>query len=656
MDTSAVQAVALAVRSLTMDAVQAANSGHPGLPMGVAELGALLYGQVMKHDPAYPNWAGRDRFVLSAGHGSMLVYSLLHLAGYDLPLEELKNFRQVGSKTPGHPEWGHTAGVETTTGPLGQGLGNAVGMAIAETMAAARFNTAKHTIIDNYTYCIAGDGCMMEGVTSEAASLAGHLQLGKLIVFYDDNQISIDGSTEIAFTEDVAARYRAYGWHVQAGDAYDIEQLNKMIEEAQGTGDKPSLIALRSVIGKGSPNKAGTAAVHGAALGADEVVAAKKELGLDDKQQFYIPKQALEHFSARRVELAKEREQWNQIFAEWSQANPELRTQWDAFQKGEAVGSVTYPEYKIGESVATRSASQKSMQAIALAYPNLVGGSADLAASNKTKWSGVVEYAADQRSGSIINYGVREHGMGAISNGIALYGGFKSFNATFLVFSDYMRPTVRLAALMKLPTIFVYTHDSIFVGEDGPTHQPVEHYAAMRTIPNLHFYRPGDAEETNAAWQMAIERRDGPAALSLTRQNLPVYEKHDSDWKNTVRKGAYIVQECPGTPDVIVVATGSEVVLAIQAAEKSNKKIRIVSMLSQELFLAQTQAFRDELLIPGVRVVVAECGIKQGWEVLTQGRREDIFSIDSFGASGPGAKVAEYLGYTADGLAAVINR
>lgn len=658
MDNSAVEAAALAVRSLTIDAVQAANSGHPGLPMGIAELGVLLYGQVMQHDPAVPDWPNRDRFVLSAGHGSMLVYSLLHLSGYGLSLDELKNFRQVGSKTPGHPEWGHTVGVETTTGPLGQGMANAVGMAIAESMAAARFNTAEHEIIDHHTYAVVGDGCMMEGITSEAASLAGHLQLGKLVVFYDDNQISIDGSTGITFTEDVAARYRAYGWHVQTGDAYDVDGLRSMIKQAQETTDKPSFIALKSLIGKGSPNKSGTAGVHGATLGEEEVVLAKRELGLPEDEHFTIPTAAAEFFASRRRELAGEHEAWNTRFQEWSQANPELREQWNAFISGRASGSLEFPAYEIGQKVATRSAGQKTMQAIAAAYPNLVGGSADLAASNKTKY-GAAEYSAAERSGSIINYGVREHAMGAICNGIALYGLFKSFAATFLVFSDYMRPSVRLAALMKLPSVFVYTHDSIFVGEDGPTHQPVEHYAALRAIPNLHVYRPGDAEETNLVWQMAMERSDGPAALSLTRQNLPVYAKHDSDWQQTIRRGAYIVRETEGAPDVVAVATGSEVALALEAAELAatkGKQVRVVSMPSQELFLAQDAAFQGSLLPEGVRVVVAESGISQGWEVLTGGRRQDIFSINRFGESGPGADVAASLGFTAAALSDLLVR
>ncbi|MFW6362828.1 MAG: transketolase [Spirochaeta sp.] len=659
MDKSAIEAVAAAVRSLSMDAVQKANSGHPGLPMGVAELGGLLYGELMQHNPADPSWTNRDRFVLSAGHGSMFLYSLLHLSGYDLPLEDIKQFRQVGSKTPGHPEWGHTAGVETTTGPLGQGFANAVGFAIAESMLAARFNTKEHAIIDHYIYSIAGDGCMMEGVTSEAASLAGHLQLGKLIVFYDDNQITIDGSTDITFTEDVAARFQAYGWHVQKGDAYDIDGIRDMVAEAKKTTDKPSLISLRSIIGKGSPNKAGTPGVHGAALGPDEVIAAKIELGLPKDEHFSIPQRAVEFFKERRSELSAAQAEWQKNFDNWAKANPGLKKEWDAFHRGQPLKGIPFPKYDVGQSVATRSAGQKSMQAVAEAYPNLVGGSADLAASNKTKYAGAAEYSPQQRDGAIINYGVREHGMGAICNGIALYGGFKSFAATFLVFSDYMRPSLRMAAIMNLPSIFVFTHDSIYVGEDGPTHQPVEHYAALRAIPNLHFYRPGDAEETNLAWQMAMERNNGPAVIALTRQNLPVYAKHDSDWGITIRKGAYIVHEPAGEPDIVVAATGSEVSLALDAvkiAEKSGLKIRVVSILSRELLLQQSKEFRAELFPSKARVVVAEAGISLGWEFLTGGSTEDIFSINDYGISGEAGEVAEKIGFTAQRLAELLVR
>lgn len=654
MNNTDVQSIALAVRSLTIDAVQAANSGHPGLPMGVAEIGALLYGEVMQYNPQSPDWANRDRFVLSAGHGSMLVYSLLHLSGFDLPLDELKNFRQVGSKTPGHPEWGHTVGVETTTGPLGQGFANAVGMAIAESMAAARFNTEKHRIVDHYTYAIAGDGCMMEGVTSEAASLAAHLELGKLIVFYDDNNITIDGATDITFTENVAARYEAYGWQVLHCDAYDIDGVRAQLKAAKAEQDKPTLIIAKSLIGKGSPNKAGTSGVHGAALGPDEVTAAKRELGLPEDVQFYIPEGALNFFAGRQTELAEVHQSWESLFAEWSKENPELCKQWDAERSGSFKPSPQFPEFKVGDSIATRSAGEKALKAVKEVYPNLVGGSADLIASNKTRPAGTLDYQANQRQGTNINYGVREHAMASISNGIALYGGFRSFCATFLVFADYMRPAIRLAALMKLPAIYVFTHDSIFVGEDGPTHQPVEHFASLRIIPGLHFYRPADAQETAELWQMAMERTDGPTALSLTRQNIPVFARHDSNWKETIRKGAYIAFEPEADPDLVVVASGSEVTMAIEAAKISPRNVRVVSMPSRELFLAQSDDFRSGLIPTGMRVVVAEAGVSSGWEVLTGGRKEDIFGIDDFGLSGPAEDVAEAIGFTAAGLAAIL--
>ncbi|GAB6089318.1 transketolase [Spirochaeta dissipatitropha] len=654
MNNTDVQSIALAVRSLTIDAVQAANSGHPGLPMGLAEVGSLLYGEVLQYEPSAPDWANRDRFILSAGHGSMLVYSLLHLSGFDLSLDELKNFRQVGSKTPGHPEWGHTVGVETTTGPLGQGFANAVGMAIAETMAAARFNTVKHSIVDHYTYAIAGDGCMMEGVTSEAASLAAHLELGKLIVFYDDNNITIDGATDITFTEDVAARYEAYGWQVLHCDAYDIDGVRAQLKAAKAEQSKPTLIIAKSLIGKGSPNKAGTSGVHGAALGVDEVAASKRELGIPADAQFYIPKEAQEFFARRKAELADSRQVWESIFAEWSKENPELRKQWDAERSADFAPVPQFPEFKVGDSIATRSAGEKALKAVKEVYPNLVGGSADLIASNKTKPAGTLDYQVDQRQGTNINYGVREHAMASISNGIALYGGFRSFCATFLVFADYMRPAIRLAAIMKLPAIYVFTHDSIFVGEDGPTHQPIEHFASLRIIPGLHFYRPADALETAELWQMAMERIDGPTALSLTRQNIPVFARHDSNWKETIRKGAYIAFEPEAAPDIVLVASGSEVAMAIEAAKISPRNVRVVSMPSRELFLAQSDDFRAGLIPAGLRVVVAEAGVSSGWEVLTGGRREDIFGIDDFGLSGPAEDVAEAIGFTAAGLAAIL--
>jgi len=654
MNNNAVRAAALSVRTLTIDAVQAANSGHPGMPMGMAELGALLYGEIMRHDPSTPDWANRDRFVLSAGHGSMFLYSLLHLSGYGLSLDELKKFRQVGSKTPGHPEYGHTVGVETTTGPLGQGVSNAVGMAIAERMTAARFNTADHTIIDHHTYAIAGDGCLMEGISSEASSLAGHLKLGKLIVFYDSNKISIEGSTELAFTEDVAARYRAYGWQVLEGDAHDPDSIRSLVAEAKKETEKPSLLVLRSVIGKGSPNKAGTHGVHGAALGDDEVALTKKELGVDPEKMFYIDPAATEFFEARKQELADARVAWKKSFDEWGAANPGLLAQWNETVGGgykALLKDIALPEYKVGEKVATRSASGKALQAIARMLPHLVGGSADLAPSNNTALPEYGDFGPDTPDGRTLHFGVRELAMAAIGNGMALYGGLRPFVATFLVFSDYLRPALRLSSLMQIPLIYVLTHDSIFVGEDGPTHQPIEHVEVLRAIPDMRVLRPADAEETGEAWLMALEH-DGPTVLALTRQGLPTLDKADASWKVKMRKGAYVVQDVDA-PEVTVVATGSEVSLAIEAAAASGRAVRVVSMPSRELFEQQDETFRNGIIPPKVPTVVAEAGIGQGWQGIAP--RDRILSIDRFGMSGPGSDVAKALGFTADTLAEMIR-
>jgi transketolase len=638
-----------------MDGVQAANSGHPGLPMGCAELGALLWGQEMNYNPADPAWPNRDRFVLSAGHGSMFLYSLLHLSGYDLPLSELKQFRQVGSKTPGHPEYGHTVGIETTTGPLGQGISNAVGLAIAEQMAAGTYNTADHKIIDHYTYVLAGDGDMMEGISSEASSLAGHLGLGKLIVFYDDNDISIDGNTDITFTEDVGARYKAYGWQVMHCDGYDLPVIEKAIATGKAEASRPTLIVLRTEIGKGSPNMAGTSKVHGAALGEEEIVATRKALGIPEDEAFYIHPDVPGFFKTRREELKSRYDEWQKAFAAWKEANPALADRWKKSQAGgtEYLSDVTLPAVEAGSKNATRKASGAVLNAIADSVPCFIGGSADLAGSNITAMPDHGVFSTSTPTGRTINFGVREHGMGAITNGLALYGGLRPFCATFLVFSDYMRPSIRLAALMGLPVIYVFTHDSIFVGEDGPTHQPVEHVAALRSIPGLTVVRPADAEETGEAWLMAMERTDGPTALVLTRQNLLAFAKPDG-WKKSMRKGAYVALEADGTPDVVVAATGSEVSLAIEAAQKSKRSVRVVSVTSQERLWEQDSGFYRTLFPEGVRVVTAEVGISQGWEGIAS-TPSDVFALNRFGASGPGAEVAEHLGYTAAALQKLIE-
>jgi len=657
MKQTTLDAIAVSIRSLSMDAVQAANSGHPGLPLGCAELGALLYGEILNHYPGDPNWPNRDRFVLSAGHGSMFLYSLLHLSGYDLPLEELKQFRQVGSKTPGHPEYGHTVGVETTTGPLGQGIANAVGMAIAERMSAGIYNTQDYTIIDHFTYVLAGDGDMMEGIASEACSLAGHLGLGRLIVYYDDNDISIDGSTDITFTEDVGKRFEAYGWHVQKADGYDAEAITTATGAAREVLDMPSLIILKTVIGKGSPNKQGTHGVHGAPLGEEEIKLTRKNLGIGEDEAFYVHPDASSYFEQHRAALSEQYNEWKNRFAAWRSANPELAARWDLVREPGAkqLAGATLPSFELGEKIASRKASSKVLNAVADGMPSLIGGSADLAGSNLTSMPQHGIFSTGTPAGRTINFGVREHAMGAISNGLALYGGFRPFCATFLVFSDYMRPAIRLAALMGLPVIYVFTHDSIFVGEDGPTHQPIEQNAALRCIPNMDVLRPADAQETSLAWVMAVEREDGPTALVLTRQNLETFEKADADWQQTARKGAYIAKDCDGEPDVVVVATGSEVNLALEAAARSSKRVRVVSMISVNRFQMQDRSFREKLMPPSVRVVTAEVGVSMGWDGIASGP-ENVFSLDRFGMSGPGAQVAKELGFTADTLLSLIER
>lgn len=653
METQGIKSAATAVRVLTMDAIQKAKSGHPGLPMGCAELGVLLYGEILKHNPEDPQWINRDRFVLSAGHGSMLLYSLLHLSGYDLDLEDIKNFRQLGSKTPGHPEYGQTVGVETTTGPLGQGVGNAVGMAIAERMLAATFNTDKK-VIDHYTYALAGDGDLMEGVSAEASSLAGHLGLGKLIVFYDSNNITIEGSTDLAFSEDVIKRYQAYGWQTLEGDAYDIEGILKLVDKAKGESGRPALILLHSTIAKGSPNKAGSHETHGSPLGEEEISATKKALGVPD-EPFSIPEQARSYFGSKKEDRKKAYQSWREEFEAWSRENAEKRRLWDRQFAVADPQSAVFPEFKPGEAMATRKASGAVLNAIAAAVPQLVGGSADLAPSNNTLLKEFASFQAGVPDGRNMHFGIREHGMGSIVNGMALHGGFHPYCATFLVFSDYMRPSIRLAALMGLPVIYVFTHDSVFVGEDGPTHEPVEHLAALRAIPNLLVLRPADAEETAQAWRMALERSNGPTALALTRQNLTVFQKEDKKWREHCASGAYIASEAEGDPDLIVVATGSEVNLALDAKaalESAGQKIRIVSMPSRELFLQAPADYREKLIPLDVRTMLLESGISQGWGDVV-GRNATMVTIDRFGESAPAAKIADHLGFTVE---AVVER
>lgn len=651
MDAHAIAATAKTVRCLSMDAIQKANSGHPGMPMGMAELAAILYGEFMKHDPAAPGWLDRDRFVLSAGHGSMWLYSILHLAGYDISLDDIRSFRQIGSKCAGHPEYGMTPGVETTTGPLGQGFATAVGMAMAESMLAARFNTPSRTVIDHTTWVLAGDGCMQEGVASEAASLAGTLGLGKLIVFYDDNAITIDGETSLSFTEDVAARFRAYGWQVQKGDAYDMDGIRAMVAAARADADHPSLIMLQSVIGKGAPTMQGSHKTHGAPLGTDEIARAKAAMGVPADAMFHVDADAVAYFGKRRAELASAHAAWETVWKSWRSENPALAAEFDAMLAGAPATAPLWPTWEPAQQVATRNASGLALGAAFAAWPGLVGGSADLTGPNVTQLPGK-PYSRTNRAGRMVHYGIREHAMAAASNGIAAHGGLRPFCATFLVFADYLRPALRLSALMKLPVIYVLTHDSVYIGEDGPTHQPVEHLASLRAIPGVLVLRPADAEETAEAWAMAMARTDGPTVLALTRQNLPVLAKADPVWRDTFRTGAYVVRSKPGEPDVVVLASGSEVELAVRAAEAvAEKNVRVVSVPSLETFLTQPQEIRDTIVPPEARVVACEAGRSMGWDRLA----DSFLGIERFGESGPGAKVAVHLGLTAEALTALVR-
>ena len=647
------KAVADSIRLLTVDAIEASTTGHPGMPMGMADLGAVLFGEILKHNPKNDTWLNRDRFVLSAGHGSLLLYSLLHLSGYGLSLEEIKKFRRVNSLTPGHPEYGHTVGVETTTGPLGAGFATAVGMAMGERILSARFNTDTHKIFDHFTYVVCGDGCLMEGVSAEAASLAGHHQLEKLIVFYDSNKVSIEGPTDITFTEDVAKRFEAYGWQALEGNAHDMREILDLIQQAKVEKGKPSIIILNSVIGTGSPGMAGKHKVHGSRLGEEEAAITRKYLGCpDENQMFYVHPEAYEYFDQQNKQAFQANEEWNANYESWQFKNPEKKQALDIFlTKGqELYASIDFPRYQIGDRVSTRQVSGEVLNNISKMLPNFVGGSADLSTSNMTEMPTFGDFTIDNPTGKTIRFGVREHAMGSIGNGLALEAGFRPFCATLVLFIDYMRPSMRLASLMKLPVIYILTHDSIFLGGDGPTHQPIEHLNSLRIIPDFRVLRPGDPAETVVAWQMALERLDGPTAMFFSRQALPVYEKADQDWKNNVRKnGAYIVINCKN-PDIIVLATGSEVEMAINALEKSGKKGLVVSVMSRELLGQTSIRERNKIMPPGVPVIAVEAGSHHGWTEFTKGKKENIFCIDRFGASGRPEEVAEYLGFTVENL------
>lgn len=651
------------LRTLSIDAIEQAKSGHPGMPMGAAPMAYVLWTKFLRHNPANPKWFDRDRFVLSAGHGSMLLYSLLHLCGYDLPLEELKNFRQWGSRTPGHPEYGHTPGVEATTGPLGQGIAMAVGMAMAERHLAARFNRDGHTIIDHYTYVICGDGDLMEGVAAEAASLAGHLKLGKLIVLYDSNDISLDGETALAFTEDVRRRFEAYGWQVlRVDDGNDLEAIARAIEAARAETTRPSLIEVKTVIGYGSPNKGGKAAAHGAPLGPDEVKRVKEFYGWPQEPAFYIPDEVRAHFAEVKERGQALEAEWNARLAAYEAAYPELAAELKRVMAGElpADWDADLPSYKPGDQLATRAASGQTLNAVAKRMPELIGGSADLASSNQTTLKGYPVFSADDYAGRNIWFGVREFAMAAALNGMALHGGLKVYGGTFLVFSDYLRPAIRLSALMKQPVVYVLTHDSIAVGEDGPTHQPIEHIPSLRLIPDLTVIRPADANETVAAWRYALAHARGPVALVLSRQNLPVLPGTAERAADGVRRGAYVLADAEsGTPDAILIATGSEVSLALEAKERlaaEGVAVRVVSMPSWELFEAQPEEYRRAVLPPEVTARVAvEAAHPMGWERYV-GPQGAVIGIDRFGASAPGARVMQAFGFTADNVVATVKR
>jgi len=645
------------IRGLAMDAVQKANSGHPGAPMGLAAAAYVLWTRYLKHNPQNPDWLDRDRFVLSCGHASMLLYSLLYLSGYGLKLEDIKNFRQWGSKTPGHPEYGHTAGVETTTGPLGQGVANAVGMAMAERHLAARFNRENHEIVDHYTYVMCGDGDLMEGVAAEAASLAGHLGLNRLICIYDDNGISIEGSTDIAFTEDVAMRFEAYGWQVLVvDDGNDIEAISRAIESARAEADKPSLIKLKTQIAFGSPNKQGSADAHGAPLGEEEIILTKQNLGIPVDEPFLVPPDVLVRFEKCREEGTRTETRWMETFKAYKDAYPELADMWvDAMSGFLPEGwHSEIPAFSPGDGpIATRAASGQVLNAIAAKVPTLIGGSADLAPSNKTYLTGSHEFQKTAYDGRNIRFGVREHAMGAIMTGIFLHNGLRPYGGTFLVFADYVRPAIRVASLMKLPLIYVFTHDSIAVGEDGPTHQPVEHLASLRAIPGLTVIRPADATETAKAWCQAVKTSDHPVALILSRQKLPILDSSIND--QTLQLGAYVLADCEGTPDIILIASGSEVCLILEAQKElalDNIAARVVSMPSWELFEMSSDDYKRQVLPPAVKTRLAvEAGIPMGWEKYI-GDNGDVIGMTGFGASAPGSVVMEKFGFTTDNIVA----
>ena len=641
-----------ALRILAVDAVSKANSGHSGMPMGMADIAAVLWQKHLNHNPGNPNWFNRDRFVLSNGHGSMLIYGLLHLSGYDLSIQDLKDFRQLHSKTAGHPEFGITPGVETTTGPLGQGISNAVGMAIAERVLASKFNTEEHEILDHMTYVFAGDGCLMEGISHEACSLAGTLGLGNLIVFYDDNDISIDGNVEGWFTEDVPRRFESYGWDVIPNiDGHNFDEIDKALEKAKLNKDKPTLICCKTVIGSGSPNMAGTAAAHGAILDSEEIALIRNSLNWD-REPFDIPEEVYANWDAREAGKLKE-QSWNKILDEYARKNPELSAEFKRLIAGDLPDDLEQSIYSFIDDIqmelpkiATRVSSQKVLNVLGPLVPELLGGSADLTGSNNTNWDGTKEIRINDFSGNYINYGVREFGMTGIMNGMVLHGGIKAYGGTFLTFLDYARNAVRMAALMKIQTILVYSHDSIGVGEDGPTHQPVEQLTSLRTTPNLETWRPCDTSETAISWLAALKNSDKPTALILSRQGLPNFER-SKDQVTAIIRGAYILYEPSEKPELIIISTGSEVELAMAVAEELKDKtaIRVVSMPCSERFDEQTDQYKESVLGKGIKRVAIEASQADWWRKYV-GLEGEVIGMDSFGESAPGSILFDHFGFT----------
>lgn len=658
MDTIEKKSVAT-IRTLSIDAIEKANSGHPGMPMGAAPMAYTLWTKFMNVNPQNPGWFNRDRFVLSAGHGSMLLYSMLHLSGYDLSIDDLKQFRQWGSKTPGHPEFGHTAGVDATTGPLGQGIAMAVGMAIAERHLAETYNRDSFNVVDHYTYSICGDGDLMEGISSEAASLAGHLELGRLIVLYDSNDISLDGDLDRSFSENVKQRFEAMNWEVlYVEDGNNIAELTAAIEKARQNDKKPTLIEVKTTIGFGSPNRAGTSGVHGAPLGQEESKLTKEAYAWTFEEDFYVPEEVYAHFNQAVKEAGSKKEQeWNELFAAYQEKYPELAEQLSLGMKGELPKDwdQEVPVYEKGSSLASRASSGEVLNGIAKKIPFFVGGSADLAGSNKTTIKNTGDFTARDYAGKNFWFGVREFAMGAALNGMALHGGLRVFGGTFFVFSDYLRPAIRLASLMGLPVTYVFTHDSIAVGEDGPTHEPIEQLASLRALPNLSVIRPADGNETAAAWKLAVQSQDHPTALVLTRQNLPTIDQQAEEAYAGVEKGAYIVSKAQtDSPDALLLATGSEVGLAIEAQAKlaeENVHVSVVSMPSWDRFEKQSAEYKNSVLPPNVTKRLAiEMGSSFGWGKFT-GLEGDVLAIDRFGASAPGETIMKEYGFTAENVA-----